>query len=136
MKLGLSKTARIMCSVLLGLCAFFIAAGWLVITWVYPFEPAPAYAVGLISGTLLSAFRVVLMEKSLNRAVDMGEYDKAKSYGALQVLLRNLITLGFFVLVFFFRQVFGMFGAIIGVLSLQLSGYLTGFILRKDSTKV
>ena len=136
MKSGLSKTAKVMCAALAALCAFLLAAGLSVILWVFPFEPAAAYAIGLVAGTLLSAAKVVLMERSLNRAADIGEFTGARNYGLAQVMLRNMLTLGFFLLVFFFRPIFGLFGAIAGVLSLQPAALITGYLLRKDSTQV
>ncbi|MCL2166734.1 MAG: hypothetical protein FWH49_05540, partial [Clostridiales bacterium] len=113
-----------------------LAAGLSVILWVFPFEPAAAYAVGLLAGTLLSAVKVALMERSLNRAADIGEFTGARNYGVVQVMLRNMLTLGFFLLVFFFRPVFGLFGAIAGILALQPAALITGYVLRKNSTQV
>jgi hypothetical protein len=136
MKYGLSRTAKIMCGALLALCVFFLMAGLSAISFLYPFEQPLAYSIGLVTGTLLSVAKVILMEKTLNRAADMGEFKSARNYGALQITLRNVLTLGFFLAVFFFREVFGLFGAIIGVLSLQAAAYITGFILRKDSAQV
>ena len=136
LKANLSRTAKIMCAALAALCAVCMAAGLLVIFRLHPFETPAAYAAGLLSGTLLSIAKVALMERSLNRAADMGELGNARNYGAFQALSRNLLTLGLFLLVFFFRNVFGLFGTIIGVLSLQPAALITGFVLRKDSAKI
>ena len=132
----LSKTAKTMCCVLCGLCAFFLVAGITVSVLIYSFETPRAYAAGLLAGTLLSVVKVVLMEKMLNRAADIAEAKSARNYGALSVTFRNLLTVGVLLLVFFFRDVFGLFGAIIGILSLQLASYITGYILRKDSAQI
>ena len=136
MKPGLSVTAKIMCSVLAGLCAFFMAVGLIVNKFVISFEAPAAYAAGLLIGTALSMVRVIMMERSLNRAADMEDYDHARSYGSMQVFIRNLVTVGVFLLVFFYRTVFGLFGTIIGALSIQLAAYITGFFLRKDSAQI
>ena len=132
----LSKTAKIMCCAVVGLCAFFLGAGLVASSRIYPFEPPGPYAVGLFTGTLLSLVKVVLMEKMFSRAADIAEAGSAKKYGALQVTFRNLLTLGVLLMVFFFRDTFGLFGTIIGVLILQPAAYITGFILRKDTTRV
>ena len=132
----LSKTAKTMCCVLLGLCAFFLVAGIAVSVLIYNFETPAVYAAGLLAGTILSVAKVVLIEKMLNHAADIAEAKSARNYGALSVTFRNLLTVGVLLLVFFFRDVFGLFGAIIGILSLQLASYITGFILRKDTTQV
>ena len=125
-----------MCGVLTLLCAAFLAAGLLATAFIYPFEPPGPYAAGLFTGMMLSVARIILMEKSLNRSADIGEFHGARNYGAAQVVLRNLLTLGVLVMVFFFRQVFGLFGAIIGILSIQPAALVTGYILRKDSAQI
>ena len=125
-----------MCAVLLCLCAFFMVVGIAAASFIYPFEPPATYAAGLLIGILLSIFKVALMEKMLNHAADIGERKSARNYGALQVTFRNILTLGVLLMVFFFRQTFGLFGTIIGILSLQLAAYITGFILRKDTTRI
>ena len=132
----LSYTAKTMCATLAGLCVFFLVVGLAVTTWVFPFEPALPYAIGLLAGTLHSMLKVVLLERTLNRAADIGEYGQAKGYGTMQAMLRNLITLALFAMVFAFRDIFGLFGTILGVLALQMSGYVVGYILRKNPAKV
>ena len=136
MKHPLSKTARVLCAVLAVLGVFFFLFGMAVILWIYPFEAAGSFGTGLILALLHSMLKVVLMERTLNRAADMGENSNAGSYGAAQTVLRSFLTLGLFLLVFFFPNVVGMYGAIIGVLSLQIAGYITGYLLRKESTEV
>ena len=76
------------------------------------------------------------MERSLNHAADMADYKQARGYGSMQVVFRHLLTIGVFLLVFFFPRVFGLFGTVLGVLSMQLAAYITGFILRKDSARI
>jgi len=136
MKIEISITAKTICLTLACLCGLFVAIGLYVITRFYSFEPPGAYLRGLLAGTLLSAIKVVLMEKTLNRAADMSEFKGARKYGALQVSLRNMLTLSVFVLVLSFREIFGLYGTIIGVLSLQPAAFITGIILRKDTKKV
>jgi len=130
--LHISATAKVMCASLAALCAFFLAAGISVSLFLYPFEPTRAYASGLLTGSLLSAVKIVLMERMLNRAADSADSASAKNYGALSVVFRNVLTLGVLLIVFFFRDIFGMFGAIIGVLLIQPAAFVTGFIMRKD----
>ncbi|MCL1849709.1 MAG: hypothetical protein FWF83_08620 [Clostridiales bacterium] len=121
---------------LLCLCAFFLFAGLIVTMLLYPFEPPLPYGIGLIAGTALNLLKVRMMESSLNRTADMGDSRQAKNYGAMQAMVRNLMTLALFALVFFFRDIFGLFGTVIGVLYMQIAAYAAGYLIRKDRIKV
>lgn len=125
-----SETAAIMSGAICVLVVFFLAAGHLVIKLFYGFEQPLPYTLGLLLGGLLSVSKVILLEKSLEHSLDM-EGKKAQGYAGLQATLRYLLTIGVFLLVFLFPHVFGLFGAIIGVLSLQGAAYLTNFVLNK-----
>lgn len=128
-KLNLSLTARTMCKVLGALFAVFLVIGLGVIWLIYPFEPPFAYLMGLVLGFLLSASKVVLLERMLERSVGLEE-KQAKNYGSLQSILRYFLTVVILLLVVFFPKVFGLWGAVVGLLSLQLSAFLTGRLLR------
>ena len=131
---SVSKTARTMCLVLCCLFAALLAAGLLVCNFIYPFERPLPYTIGLVAGTLLSMLKVVLMEKSIGRSFDM-EGGSAKNYAALQAILRYLLTIVVLLGVVFFPGVFGLFGVIIGILSLQAAAYVTGYLMRgKEET--
>ena len=133
---GMSRTARLMCFILICLCIVFSVAGLLINAFVYPFEPPAAYITGLLAGTALSIAKVKMMERSLNRIADMENSKNAQSYGALQSIFRNLLTLGLLALVFFFRDIFGLFGTIISVLYMQIAAYIAGYLLRKDKKRL
>lgn len=132
-RLKVSETAATMCAAIGGLFLLLLAAGLLATTLIYQFERPLPYALGLLLGCILSAVKVVLLEKALDRSVDM-EGKTAQGYASLMAALRYMLTIGVFLLVFFFRDVFGLFGAIIGVLSLQISAYITGHIINKRSS--
>ena len=136
---GLSRTARIMIAALVGLFAAFLVAGLCLGLLVASFERPGAYALGLAAGTAVSIIKVVLMERGLNRIADMGEageHGGARAYGTFQVVLRNMLTLALFAAAFLFRAVIGPWGAITGTLALQLSAYITGYALRRESAKI
>ncbi|MDR2931923.1 MAG: ATP synthase subunit I [Oscillospiraceae bacterium] len=130
---GVSKTAAVMCYALGGLFLFFLVIGLLVSVFIYPFEAPAPYALGLFVGCASSVLKVILMEKSLGKAADMEEKG-AKNYGALMAMSRYFLTIAVFLLVVFFRDIFGLFGTIIGVLALQFSAYIANFVLRKNSS--
>lgn len=127
---NLSLTAKTMCKVLAALFGILLVAGLVVSLAVYPFEKPLAFALGLALGTGLSLWKVVLMEKSLSRSVDM-DASGAKNYATAQMMLRYLLTIGVLVLAFFCRNVIGPIGVVAGILSLQISAYVTAFKLRK-----
>lgn len=124
----LSLTAQTMCRVLAGLFVILLVAGLVVILAVYPFESPFAFALGLFLGSALSLWKVVLLERSLLKSVDMGE--GAKNHANLQMMLRYLLTAGVLAVAFFFRHIIGPFGVVAGILSLQITAYVTAFKLR------
>lgn len=129
--LKISKTAAVMCTVIGVLFLALLAIGLLVAVFLYPFERPAAYALGLLLGCLLSAVKVVLLERALDRSMDM-EGAPAKGYASLMAVLRYLLTIFALLPVFFFRDVFGLSGVIIGILSLQAAAYITGHIMKPE----
>lgn len=129
--LKLSNTAAIMCAVIAGLFLALLFLGLGVILLLYPFEQPLPYFLGLLAGCLLSAVKVVLLERSLGHAVDLPEEKQAKNYGHLHAILRYFLTAAVLLVVILFPKVFGLFGMILGILSLQISAYITGFIVRR-----
>lgn len=130
-RLGLSETARIMCGVIAGLFAGLLAAGLLVALLVHPFERPLPYALGLALGCALSLTKVVLLERALEHAADLGDGKAAKNYGNLMALARYGLTVAVLLGVVFFPGVFGLFGVIFGILTLQISAYAASHVLRK-----
>jgi len=110
-------------------CLALLAAGMFVIYFVYPFEGMPQYASGLLLGCVHSVLKVVLLEKSISNTADM-EKKPAENYAKLQFLMRYAITGVTFAIVIIFRGVFGLFGTILGVLSLQAAAHITGFCIK------
>jgi len=126
----LSMTAVTMLIAIAGLFGALLLAGELVIFLAYRFEGPIPFGVGLLLGCALSAAKVVLLERSLNRAVDLGA-DKAKNYARFQMVLRYGLTIVVVLGAVFFRQAVGLFGIIAGLLSLQLASYIASIALRK-----
>ena len=120
-----------MCLVIAGLYAALLMLGLLVTLIIYPFEAPLPYALGLTLGCLLSLGKVILLEKALDRSLDAGEEKSAKNYAHFQSILRYLLTIAVLLVVVLFPRVFGLFGVILGVLSLQISAYITGAIVKK-----
>lgn len=126
---GLSLTARTMCKVLAVMFVVFLVAGECVILLAYPFEKPVPYAIGLFVGIAHSILKVALLEKSISKSLNY-EGQQAKNYANLQALLRYFITIAVLVLVFFIPNIMGVFGTIIGVLSLQVAALISSRMLR------
>ena len=126
---GLSRTGRVMIMWVIALGFAFMAAGLLVINLLHPFEGALPYAAGLILGCAHSAIKIVLLEKSLARVLDLDKKG-AESTGRLHFFGRYLLTAAFFAIVVLSKGAVGIFGAIAGVLSQQFAAYITGSLLK------
>lgn len=127
----ISPTAKRMAVAVGIFFAVFLAIGLAVIRWVYPFEGALPYALGLALGCALSVTKILLIERALNQCADM-EGKQATSYAQFQYVLRLGLTLAVLAAVVVLRDVFGLFGAILGILSLQISAYAAKLFLKKD----
>lgn len=131
---SLSQTCRYM---LFGIAGFFAAAlilGLVAIgiwgPWNSPLglRPIP-FSIGLLAGCLTSMYKVVSMETTLSRSIDM-ESDKAKPYGQLQYFIRFIVTGVLVVLVVFLPNIFGMLGTVLGILSMPVGAYAAHFMLK------
>lgn len=131
--LGLSRTGATMCAAVGGLFVVLLGLGELAIGLVHPFERPLPFAVGLLLGCLLSVAKIVLLEKSLSHSVELEEKN-AKNYSSLQSILRFFLTIAVLLSVVLFPKVVGLFGTVLGILSLQLSAYVAGFVMRKRTS--
>ncbi|RVU54372.1 ATP synthase subunit I [Anaerosphaera multitolerans] len=129
----LSRTAQLMIYSLIALIFIFLALAFIVNKF-YLFEPMDKFSLGLVTGTLLSIYKVVSMEKSINKIVSMEE-KQANLKNQLYFLLRYFITFIYVAIVIIFRDYIGVFGAIIGMLSLQVSAYMANYLLTREEKK-
>lgn len=133
---GLSKTAQKLIRAI-GIYYIAIAAiGFLVTRFVYSFESPLAFLAGLTAGCLLSVAKTVLLEKTMNNYLDM-EQEKAASYAQLQYMTRTGLTIVVLGVVVLWPKVFGLFGTIAGILSLQMGAYIVNFFMKpgEDETE-
>ena len=131
----LSDTARIMLKAIVVLFAGLLLLGLGISIFVYPFEPPAAFAAGLFVGCTLSAAKVILLERALSNSFDL-EGTSAKNYATLQSILRYVLTIAVLLMIVLFRGVFGLWGTILGVLTLQLSAYIANSVLNKADKNV
>ncbi|MDR1532523.1 MAG: ATP synthase subunit I [Clostridiales bacterium] len=88
------------------------------------------YALGLLLGLITTELRVILLERSLDKALDM-EPSRAKLYTAAQFIARYVATGGVLIFAALTPQLMNCFGTAAGLLSLQLAAYLHTFIWKR-----
>ena len=125
----LSETAVIMVLALGGLGLLLAAVGLAVNQLWYAFEPPLSFLLGLLIGCAHSVIKVILLEKSMQRAVQ-AEEKTARNYAVLQSLLRYGLTILVLLTPVLFPRAVGVFGVVAGVLSLQLAAYITTAVLK------
>jgi hypothetical protein len=128
--LNLSETAATMCAAIGGLFLLLLVVGLTVTLLIFPFERPIPYAMGLLVGCALSAVKVVILESALNKSADMAG-GQARGYVGIMAITRYALTVIVMLLAAFFRDIFGLFGAIMGILTMQLSAYIASAILNK-----
>lgn len=130
-----SETAKIMLLALAVILAVLAALGLVVTLAVYPFEKPLAYVLGLLVGGGLSAMKILLLERSIAKTVDM-EQKNAQSMARLHFFLRYGLTVLVLVGVVLLRQYIGLFGTLLGLLALQLSAYAANAVeLRREKKR-
>lgn len=141
--MGLSKTAKIMILSVAGVCVVFLIAGLIVINlvdFVAKFEKALPFVIGIELGCIVSVLKIVMLEKSINFTLDMGEKSAAAGktkvkaagpFGMLFYMLRFMLTVAVLAFAFIRPDICGRFGVILGILSMQFSGYAANIILKK-----
>lgn len=128
----ISRTAKYMLFGLLSLFIAFLVIGEVVINYLIAFEPARNYAIGLSSGILISVVKVLLLDWSVNKAVDADD-TKAKSFSKVHIIARYVLTIGYAVVVIVLNKWIGVWGAVIGLISMQIAAYYASYKLKKDS---
>ena len=129
--MALSKTAKIMILSAAVICLALLIMGLIVINFIFEFEKSGAYATGLAAGCLLTAVKIVMLERAINISLDMGTKIKAGAVGSLLFATRFILTGAVLAVAFIFPDILGRFGTVFGIISMQLSAYSANFILMK-----
>lgn len=112
----------------------FILLGFVIIRFFYPFEPFFNFFMGLLLGCVVTAIRLIIMDRSIDKSVDMSD-NKAKVHYQIMFFLRYGILILFAVVLVVFHTVFGVFGGVIGIFCMQLSAYGANYLLTKHEKK-
>ena len=137
----LSLTAKIMIKAAAVICFVLMLAGLVVISFIYRFEDYLPFVTGVVLGCILTSAKIIIIEKSVGRTLDMGEDGKVRAgvAGGFDYLARFILSGILLAAAFIFPEIIGRFGAIIGVLSIQPAAYAANIILRKiqpDNTEM
>lgn len=87
------------------------------------------WLLGIALGTLVSVIKVILLKRTLDKAVDMSPED-AKNYTRSRYTLRLVLSVAV-IAVTFKIPYFNVIGVIVGLLLIQPAVYIVNFINRK-----
>ena len=124
--MNISNTAKQI--IITTIALFFIVLG--ISTFIV--DDIKNFLIGLIFGTIFSILKLILLEKTLNKAMDMSGA-KAINYTRIHYTLRYFLT--FIVLLIAIYRDFNLFGVIIGIVLTIPSVYIVNF-KNKNNTNI
>lgn len=93
----------------------------------------PSYGLGLALGFIFSALKLILLEKSLSKSVDMNK-DSAQTYARFQYMLRYFLTFGVLVAAAVIKPI-SLLGTIIGIIMTQPAALIAGFSENRKQSR-
>lgn len=90
------------------------------------------FALGVALAAFMSMAKVLLLERSVSKAMKMEDAAKASLYMGVGYLPRMLLTVVVLAASVIFLGLFGIFGALVGTLSLSFSAYIIKFFERRS----
>lgn len=96
------------------------------------FEPISfsIFALSVLFGTIVSIFRINLIESTMSKSVDMGQ-EGAKNFARIQYVLRYFIT-GLALMVVVLVPFLDLITSFVCIITLQPASYLVGLSLKND----
>lgn len=134
MDIQLSKTARIMFIALAAIVVCLAAVGLCVIAFAWPFAKPGPYLLGLAAGGGLSAAKLYLLKRNLDKTIDM-ESEQAQNITRLHFVLRHILTAAVLAGVVLLRAHIDLIGTLLGIISLQLAAHVAGWVERREEKK-
>lgn len=122
----LSDLASKMAQTILLASVIIAGLGLLLSVWL-PYSPL-AYLLGLVLGSLTSLVKVYLLDRAINRTIDL-EAKQASLYMSWQYLLRLGLTALALVLGAILEWI-NLWGVVLGILAFQLAAYSIKFRSR------
>ena len=130
---SISKTAKrlIQCAGFVSLAAFGVG---IVLIMLFFEINILFFAFGILWGYSVTCYRVFSLDRNLNNSVDLAD-GKAKGYAVFGFFFRYILTFGALAAAVFVPFI-DIWGAFIGVLSLQPAGYLVRLFLKDEDVGV
>ena|GEM_PF-462480 len=91
------------------------------------------WLLGIVSGTFISVIRVIMLDRTLKKAVNMDK-DAATLYTRAQYTLRLFLTIAAVIAIAITKKV-NIYGLVIGLLIPQPSTYLTNALMARHRKK-
>lgn len=120
----MSTTLKQIISTVLALSFIALGVGFFVV------KDIKAFVIGLVFGTIFSILKLILTEKTLNKAMDMQDV-KAANYCRLHYTLRYFLT--FAVLLVAVFKHFNLVAVVIGILLPVPAGYIVNIKMKKEN---
>ena len=89
------------------------------------------FLIGLLFGSIFSILKIILLEKTLNKAIDM-EKSKAINYTRFNYVLRYFLTFLVLIIAVYRRDIMDLFGVIIGLILTRPAIYFVNLINKKS----
>lgn len=137
---NLSKTAKIMILSVIAVCIILLIVGLIILNLIeyynvfgdkFEVEKNLPFAIGLMLGGVSSIIKVILIERALNRTLDIEDEQQAKNMGQMFYMGRFIFSFAV-LLVGVLVKFFGFFGTILGVFSLRVAAHITSVIEAKN----
>ncbi len=122
---NISETAKKMILIILVLFSIILAIGSV---YLHDLNKIIGFFIGLFLGSSISIIKVVILEKTIDKSLDM-EKQQASNFAVLMFILRYFIT-AFILVIAALVSSINVWGAIIGILLLQLSAYTVKIFLK------
>ena len=93
------------------------------------------FALGVILTTCLNAVKLLMLERTAEKIVNLEEEARAKGAAGLQYLLRFVLTIGVFLAAAFIPLI-DLFGAIFGIFTMPLSLHIWRIVSKKQGIEI
>jgi len=121
---NLSKTAKVIIRNIAILGAVEIAAGIVLIIALFNATFIPGHVLGVIFGSLVSVLRVMHLEKSINKSMELADKVASVRYFRLRYFLRILMTIAAIVVALLLNPFMNFISAAVGLFNMTLGAYI------------
>jgi len=121
---NLSKTAKVIIRNIAILGAAEIVAGLILIMVFFGAWLIPGHVLGIIFGSLVSYARVVHLEKSINRSVELADKVASVRYFRVRYFLRILMTIAAVIAALLMHPHVNFISVAVGLFNMTLAAYI------------